>query len=502
MPRISGPSIFTDDVAAASPFIGSGSASASASGVPTSGGPVSGAYGGETFPLTGGDASVNVFGKGLTLGDITNKNGSLFLTEVNHLVEIVSKFEAITIKSILGSLILGQPFETTQWNTLRNSLSVNGINLGFFKDTNLICSFRSDGSILISTDDGNLQEMRLGSTKPKPRECTTGISVPVICSTAQDLTLNLERMAAKATTPVVTPNGTDSKFHTGNKYHSFYLRPKLNMDSTLTPMDSTLTPMDSTLAPGSSQNVVYATADLGDVTLMPWSLSAVNPTATLQELITNYPSINNGIKIQSFETLKQDIDSLLTEIFKLIKDAAIDILQFPIGFVEGYRYGLDFVNSEASSYAQSGYYIYSYKSLQDINILVNNYNKSDLYNLAYDLGFYFSYNILYNFYMINGGEIISGNIQTGVYFDPVEFSKLIFNLIRNGSYKEGTFKDGLKKGLNKGFIVAEISASNNIQLQDVPNPNSNEVIYNDGYILGYWIGWNFIMKIKGLMLNK
>ena len=426
-------------------------------------------------------SAVNGFGNRLTLGDITTKNGNIFLTEVQKLVEIVSNFDSKPFQSILGSLILGQPFEPVQWKTLSNNCKMYEINLGIFKDKNLICNFDSDGLIWVGTDDGTLQEMRLGSTKPS--ECPPSIETPSICSTAQDLTQNLESMAAKATTPVVSEAGADTKFRTSNTYHIFNSRPKLNMDSTLTPR--------------SGKNVVYASANLGNIILMAWIPSVVKPNTTLQELMTNYTPINNEIKIQSFETLKQDIDSLLTKIFKLINDPAIDIERFPKGFVEGYRFGFK------NAYEYSGYL-----SLQDINIYYSPYyyqninNNSDLFKIAWELGFYFSYNILYNFYIINGGEIIGGNIQNSGISDPEEFSKLMLKKFFFSSYKEGTFKDGLKNGLKKGFIDAEISASNNnIQLQDVHNPKTNEVIYNDGYILGYWIGWNFIMKIKGLRLQ-
>jgi len=178
---------------------------------------------------------------------------------------------------------------------------MNGINLGILKDNNLICNFSSDGSIWVGTDDGTLQAMRLGSTKPIPRECPPNIEVPSTCSTAVDLKLNVETMNSKATTPVVLSTGTDSKFRTGNSYHKFLRRSKLNMDSTLTPRDSTLTP-------GSSQNVVYATADLGDVTLMLWSPSAVNPTASQSDNIGNNISPPSSLPASLSDKLESLID--------------------------------------------------------------------------------------------------------------------------------------------------------------------------------------------------
>jgi len=470
---------FTDPAAAY------GSGAGIGDGVPTIGGPFSDSGSGSAaYPITGGVASVNGFGNGLTLGDI-NKNGNIFLTEVIHLVEIVSKFEAITIKSILSSLIAGLPFETPQWKTLSNNCKRYGINLGFFKDTNLICSFPSEGPILISTDDGALQEIGLGSTKP--RECTTGISVTVICSTPQDLQLNLQGMAAKATTPVVTEAGADTKFCTGKTYHRFNSRPKLNMDSTF--------------GPGNSQNVVYATADLGDVTLMAWRLSVVNPNITLQELMTNYTPINNGIKIQSFETLKQDIDSLLTEIFKLINDAAIDIEQFSEGLINGFKNG-DAVGFGSVPFTGDNHgeitLNYNFYSLKKINIdsqNINN-NKSDLYKLAFDLGFYISYNIFYYFFYSNDGEIIN-------YIKELIQDSIGLGPLPNNQFKD-IFTEGLQVGYNAGLKDA-YSASKTylkfIRLQGVINPEENNPIFNDGYMIGYWIGWNFIMKIKGLRLE-
>jgi len=404
MPRRSGPSIFID-----------------------------GAFGDATY--TGG-ANAG-FGNRLTLGDITNNRGNIYLTEVSYLVEIVSKFEAIHIKSILSSLIDGLPFETTKWKTLSNNCKMNGINLGILKDNNLICNFSSDGSIWIGTDDGTLQEMRLGSTIP--RECPPTIETPTICSTAQDLKLNLETINSKATTPVVSSTGTDSKFRTGNTYHTFLRRSKLNMDSTLTP--------------GSSQNVVYATADLGDVTLLSWSLSAVNPTATQSDNIGINISPPSSLpaslsdKLESLiddQNLQQELSNELPQLKSLLlnlqQELSQELKSLLLNLQQELSQKLPQLKSLLSNLPQE---LLQLKSLLDL-IISDISSSTDIPEFIY--GFQVGHN--------------EGYQNCAYYYTTL------------GSYGE--------------------SPLDYINLKNIPPPADNitSSVEKNGYYLGYWVGYN------------